>query len=241
MDWLFSLDIAAPGLMLAFVAGLVNSFSPCCLAMSPAYLAHLAGIEAQSPRRGAVLRHAAVYTLGFSLVFIAIGAGMSLAGMAIVEARPLLWKVGGSVVILFGLVQMGLIRVPYLQRSFEARIATPVAPGYGRSFVVGATYSLAWTPCIGPVLGAILTAAAIFGDVWQGVGLLAAFSLGLALPHFGAALALERLTVIQRNIRRHYRLVEVVSGTVMVMMGILIFTGTLIQIFRYFQYSNVVL
>jgi cytochrome c-type biogenesis protein len=241
MDWLLSLDRAAPGLALAFAAGMVNSLSPCCLAMTPAYLAHLAGVEAETRRRGAVVRHAAVYTAGFSLVFIVIGAGLSVAGLALVDVRPLIWKVGGTVVILLGFTQMGLLRLPVLDRTFEVRLAPDGAPGYGRSFVVGATYSVAWTPCIGPVLGAILTSAAVFGDLWQGVALLTAFSLGLALPHFGAALALDHLRVVQRAIGRHYRIIETASGTVMVVMGVLIFTGTLFEIFRYFQYFNVAL
>lgn len=241
MDWVLSFDRAAPGLLLAFSAGLVNSLSPCCLAMTPAFLAHLAGVQGESASRGKVVRHALIYVTGFSFAFIAIGAGASLAGLALADVRPLLWKVGGTIVIAFGLVQLGVFNVPFLQRSFEPRLAKMPGPGYGRSFVVGATYSLGWTPCIGPVLGAILTSVVVFGDVWQGVGLLAAFALGLAIPHLGAALAMERLRAPRGFIHRHYLAVQRVSGTVMVAMGILIFTGALIEIFRYFQYFNVVL
>ena len=241
MDWILGFDRAAPGLTLAFVAGGVNSLSPCCLAMTPAFLAHLAGVEVDSPSRRARLTHALVYILGFSLVFVAIGAGLSLAGYALADFRSILWKVGGSVVIVFGLVQMGIIRVPALQRSFEVRLRNDAAPGYMRSFLVGGTYSLAWTPCIGPVLGAILTSTLVFGDFWQGVGLLAAFAMGMAVPHFAAAIAFERLTTVRAFLQRHYLAVERISGTVMVGMGILIFTGALIDIFRYFQAFTVVL
>ncbi len=241
MDWLLGFDRAAPGLTFAFAAGAVNSLSPCCLAMTPAFLAHLAGVEVGSSSRRARLAHATLYTLGFSLVFIAIGAGLSLAGYALVDVRGLLWKVGGSVVIAFGLVQMGLVRIPGLDRSFEFRMATEGSPGYARSFIVGATYSLAWTPCIGPVLGAILTSVVVFGDFWLGVGLLAAFALGMSVPHFGAALAFERLGAVRGFLQRHYTAVSRLSGGVMVGMGILIFTGALIGIFRYFQAFTVVL
>lgn len=241
MEWALSFDRAAPGLTLAFVAGMVNSLSPCCLAMTPAFLAHLAGVEAEAHSRRARFTHAVLYVLGFSLVFVAIGAGLSLAGYALTDVRTQLWKIGGTVVIAFGLVQMGLVRIPVLQRSFELRLAASPHPGYARSFVVGATYSVAWTPCIGPVLGAILTSVLVFGDFWQGVALLSAFAAGMALPHLGAALAFERLNRFRRFLTRHYVAVERVSGGVMVGMGILIFTGALIDIFRYFQGFTLVL
>lgn len=241
MDTVFSFDKAAPGLLLAFVAGVVNSLSPCCLAMTPAFVAHLAGVQAESASRRLVFKHAAVYVLGFSLVFVAIGVGMSLAGWALVDERPVLFKVGGTLVIAFGLMQMDVLKVPWLQRSFEVSVGPGGAPGYTRSFLVGATYSLGWTPCIGPVLGAILTSAVVFGDLWQGVLLLCAFALGLAIPHFAAALAFERIRPLRLGVQRHYVLVRRLSGTVMVAMGVLIFTGALIEIFRYFQAVNVVL
>jgi cytochrome c-type biogenesis protein len=241
MDWVLGFDRAAPGLTLAFVAGAVNSLSPCCLAMTPAFLAHLAGVEIGTHSRRARMTHAVLYLLGFSLVFVAIGAGLSLAGYALADVRSLLWKVGGTIVITFGLVQMGVVRIPALQRSFELRVGESAAPGYLRSFVVGATYSVAWTPCIGPVLGAILTSALVFGDFWQGVALLFAFAMGMAVPHLGAALAFERLSILRTFLASHYVAVERVSGGVMVGMGVLIFTGALIDIFRYFQAFTVVL
>lgn len=241
MEWLLGFDRAAPGLTLAFVAGAVNTLSPCCLAMTPAFLAHLAGVQVEEGSRRVRLVHATLYILGFSLVFVAVGAGLSLAGYALTDVRSELFKVGGTIVIVFGLVQMGVFRVPALQRSFELRVLDGAGPGYARSFVVGATYSVAWTPCIGPVLGAILTSVVVFGDFWLGIGLLAAFALGMAVPHIAAALAFERLAALRRFLSRHYLAVERTSGTVMVGMGVLIFTGALIDIFRYFQAFNVVL
>jgi len=241
MDWILGFDRAAPGLTLAFVAGAVNTLSPCCLAMTPAFLAHLAGVEAGAASRRTRLTHAILYVVGFSLVFVAIGAGLSVAGFALTDFRSQLFKVGGTIVIAFGLVQMGVFRVPALQRSFELRLGENAAPGYARSFVVGATYSVAWTPCIGPVLGAILTSVLVFGDIWQGIGLLSAFALGMAVPHLAAAVAFERLAILRRFLARHYVAVERTSGTVMIGMGVLIFTGALIDIFRYFQAFTVVL
>lgn len=241
MDFILSFDLAAPGLLLALTAGLVNSLSPCCLALTPAFLAHLAGVDAGTPSRRKVFWHALVYVVGFSMVFVTIGVGVSLAGLALVDARPWLFKIGGSVVITFGLLQMGVFNVTWLQRSFEPAGPPARVRGYARSFLVGATYSVGWTPCIGPVLGAILTGALVFGDVWQGAMLLSAFALGMALPHFGAALAIERVRLLREGMQRHYLLVRRASGVVMVAMGVLIFTGALIEIFRYFQAVNVVL
>ncbi len=241
MGWLLSFDLAAPGLLLAFVAGMVNSLSPCCLAMTPAFLAHLAGVEVEAATRRSRLTHASLYVLGFSVVFVAIGAGLSLAGWALTDSRDLLWKVGGSVVIAFGLMQAGVLRIPVFERSFEPSLGTSQAPGFARSFLVGATYSLAWTPCIGPVLGAILTGVLVFGDVGQGMLLLVAFAAGLAIPHLAAAVAFERLAGARSFLQRHFVAVQRISGTVMVGMGVLIFTGALIEIFQYFQAFNVVL
>ena len=241
MGVLLGFDRSAPGLLLALIAGGVNSLSPCCLAMTPAFVAHLAGVEAEAATRRQVIAHALLYVVGFSLVFVAIGAGVSLAGVALDDQRPILWKVGGSVVIVFGMVQLGLLRLPWLQRSYAAPTPSGLAAGYGRSFVVGATYSLAWTPCIGPILGAILTSALVFGDFWQGVALLSAFALGMAIPHLGAALAINRVAAIRKFVHRHALAVDRAAGGAMVVMGVLIFTGTLIEIFRYFQAFNLVL
>lgn len=240
MDWLLGFDTAAPGLGLALVAGLVNSLSPCCLAMTPAFLAHLAGVEVESSTRRNRLTHAGLYVLGFSLVFIALGAGLGIAGLALQDHRQVLFKVGGTIVIAFGLVQLGLVRIPLLNRSFEVRIVADGNAGYARSVIVGATYSIAWTPCIGPVLGAIITGALVFGDVWWSVALLTSFAVGMAIPHIAAAVAFEKLASVRRVLHRRARAVETASGAVMVAMGILIFTGALLEIFRYFQGFTVV-
>lgn len=241
MEWMLSFDRAAPGLLLAFVAGIVNSLSPCCLAMTPAFLAHLAGVEVENNSRRSRLTHASLYVLGFSLVFVAVGAGLSLAGWALTDSRSLLWKVGGTAVIAFGLMQAGVLRIPFFERSFEPQLPGSQVPGYTRSFLVGATYSVAWTPCIGPVLGAILTGVLVFGDVGQGVLLLVAFAAGLAIPHIGAAIAFERLEPARIFLQRHFLAVQRVSGAVMVGMGVLVFTGAMFQIFRYFQAFTFVL
>lgn len=240
IDWVFSFDTAAPGLALAFAAGLVNTLSPCCLAMAPAFLAHIAGVEAKLPSRRTRFAHTTAYIVGFSAVFVAIGLGLGLAGYVLADVRPALWRISGITVIVFGLLQADVLRLGLFQRSFELSILPP-GRGLARSAAVGAVYSLAWTPCIGPVLGAILTAALVFGDVWQGGALLMAFAAGMAVPHFAAVVALDKVGRLQTVVHRHYTFVTRASGSVMVAMGILIFTGALTDIFRYFQAVNVVL
>lgn len=240
-DFLLGFDRASPGLTLAFVAGMVNSLSPCCLALTPAFMAHLAGVQVEASERRTRLWHVACYTLGFSAVFVILGLGLSLAGFALGDYRGLLWKIGGVVVITFGLTQAGLVRLPLLSRSFQVNASSSRAPSYSRSLFIGATYSIAWTPCIGPVLGAILTSSLVFGDAWVGAALLGAFALGMAIPHLAAALAFERFEFIRRLLNRRAVAVERVSGAVMVVMGVLIFTGTLPALFKYFQASNVVI
>lgn len=240
----FSFDPYNPGLMLAFAAGLVNTLSPCCLAMTPAFLAHATGAAAGpdgSVRGRAILGHTALYMAGFSAVFILIGISVALMGYLLVDIRPLLWKIGGALIIAMGLHQAGVVRIPLLLRTLEVRPSGALAASYGRSFVVGAVYSLGWTPCIGPVLGSILTFAAVSGDVWLSGALLVAYSLGMAVPHFAYALALDRTHIAVRWLQRRWATVELISGVTMVVMGILIFTGTLFRIFTYFQYFNVAL
>lgn len=240
----FSLDPYSPGLMLAFTAGLVNTLSPCCLAMAPAFLAHATGAAAGrdgSVRGRAVLGHTVLYMAGFSAVFILLGVSIALVGYVLVDIRPLLWKIGGALIIVMGLHQARIVRIPFLLRTLELQPSGALVASYGRSFVVGAVYSLGWTPCIGPVLGSVLTFAAVSGDVWLSAALLLAYSLGMAVPHFAYALALDRTRVVVRWLQRRWATVELVSGVSMVVMGVLIFTGTLFRIFSYFQYFNVAL
>ena len=214
-----------PTLGVAFVAGVLSFLSPCVLPLVPTYLAYIGGSGAA--KRALVLRNAALFVLGFSLVFIAMGASASALGSVLREHRSVLMIVGGVLVIAFGLVMLGVIRLPFLYRDTRRPLgadANPQTP-WG-AVALGSAFAFAWTPCIGPVLGAILTIAGASGTLTTGVGLLAVYSLGLAVPFMLAALAFEPFLRMSRGLRPYLPWFERVAGGLLVVIGIMMVTGT---------------
>ncbi|TVR96789.1 MAG: cytochrome c biogenesis protein CcdA [Trueperaceae bacterium] len=214
-----------PTLGVAFVAGVLSFLSPCVLPLVPTYLAYIGGSGAA--KRALVLRNAALFVLGFSLVFIAMGASASALGSILREHRSVLMIVGGVLVIAFGLVMLGVIRLPLLYRDTRRPLgadANPQTP-WG-AVALGSAFAFAWTPCIGPVLGAILTIAGASGTLTTGVGLLAVYSLGLAVPFMLAALAFEPFLRMSRGLRPYLPWFERVAGGLLVIVGIMMVTGT---------------
>ncbi len=214
-----------PTLGVAFVAGVLSFLSPCVLPLVPTYLAYIGGSGAA--KRALVLRNAALFVLGFSLVFIAMGASASALGSILREHRSVLMIVGGVLVIAFGLVMLGVIRLPFLYRDTRRPLgadANPQTP-WG-AVALGSAFAFAWTPCIGPVLGAILTIAGASGTLTTGVGLLAVYSLGLAVPFMLAALAFEPFLRMSRGLRPYLPWFERVAGGLLVIVGIMMVTGT---------------
>lgn len=226
-------------LIAAFAAGLLSISSPCVLPLVPLYLTHLAGVSVDASggaARGRVLANAAAYVLGFSTVFIMLGVALGAAG-ALVETASFVagwsgWlvRLGGALLVLLGLHQLGLVRLPWLAR--ERRIATGALPvGHvGSSFLVGATFAAGWSPCVGPILGAILTMAAGQGDIERAAALLTAYSAGLAVPFLAAALFGTSAGIIA-GLRRRMPLVSGVSGGVMLAMGAVMLLGLYQQFF----------
>jgi cytochrome c-type biogenesis protein len=214
-----------PTLGVAFVAGVLSFLSPCVLPLVPTYLAYIGGSGAA--KRALVLRNAALFVLGFSLVFVAMGASASALGSILREHRAVLMIVGGVLVIAFGLVMLGVIRLPFLYRDTRRPLgadANPQTP-WG-AVALGSAFAFAWTPCIGPVLGAILTIAGASGTLTAGVGLLAVYSLGLAVPFMLAALAFEPFLRMSRGLRPYLPWFERVAGGLLVVIGIMMVTGT---------------
>lgn len=214
-----------PSLGVAFVAGVLSFLSPCVLPLVPTYLAYVGGSGAA--RRALLLRNALLFVLGFSLVFIAMGASASALGSLLREHRSWLMVAGGVLVIAFGLVMLGVIRVPVLYRDTRRPVgadADPQTP-WG-ALALGSAFAFAWTPCIGPVLGGILTIAGASGTLGTGVGLLAVYSLGLAVPFMLAALALDPFLRVSRGLRRYLPWVERAAGVLLVVVGIMMITGT---------------
>jgi cytochrome c-type biogenesis protein len=214
-----------PTLGVAFAAGLLSFLSPCVLPLVPTYLAYIGGSGAA--KRALLLRNALLFVLGFSLVFIAMGASASALGSLLRDYRSELMVVGGIIVIGFGLVMLGIVRVPFLYRDTRRPMGEDVQPQtpWG-ALALGSAFGFAWTPCIGPVLGGILTVAGASGTLATGVGLLAVYSLGLAIPFLLAAIAIDPFLRVSRGIRPYLRWVERVAGVLLVVIGLLMVTGT---------------
>ncbi len=224
----------------AFLAGVLSISSPCVLPLVPIFLAHLAGASATGVDgidRRRVLPNAIAYVLGFSLVFIALGVALGAAGTLVSTAsfvasnRDWLTRIGGALLILLGLHQLGIIRIPFLDR--ERRVATDQLPTgqVTSSFLIGVTFAAGWSPCVGPILGAILTMAAGQGSIERAALLLTTYSAGLALPFIGAALAFGSSPGVIRGINRRLPLVVGVSGGVMIAMGAIMTLGIYQQFF----------
>ena len=202
----------------AFSAGLLSFATPCVLPLVPAYLGAI-GARSTDPRRS--LQASLPFVLGFSLIFIALGAGAGLAGGALTDHRADLIRLAGIVIVAMGLVMLGLIPVPGLERTFSPGLER--AHASGSSMLLGCAFGLAWTPCIGPVLGSIMTLAATGATALRGAALLAAYAAGLAVPFLVAGVALGRVMSAARVVRDRYALVRALSGAVLIVAGLLVF------------------
>jgi cytochrome c-type biogenesis protein len=214
-----------PSFTLAFVAGLLSFLSPCVLPLIPSYVGFLTGLtlEELDRRRGTALLHALWFVAGFSAIFIALGATASALGVLLLHAQVWIGRVGGVVVILFGLYLFGVLRPGFLARERKLHLSRKPL-GYLGSAFVGVTFGAAWTPCIGPILGAILTLAAAQASVGHGAALLTAYALGLALPFVATALALDRFLAWFQRFRPHLAWVERIAGVLLILLGLLLLT-----------------
>ncbi len=208
-------------LPIAFAAGLLSFLSPCVLPMVPVYLANLAGASSLTLKisRWHIFLHAVSFILGFSLVFIGLGASAGLVG-AVVPVS-LLRKIAGVLLLVFGAYLLAAVKLPWL--NYEARLKHSFGSntGYLRSILVGAVFSLAWMPCVGPILAGILALASSSQTAWQGVRLLSAYSLGLGLPFIAVGLALGAATPLMGWLSRHANIILVLSGLLLIAVGIL--------------------
>lgn len=227
------MDVSSIGLLAALGAGFVSFLSPCVLPLVPGYLSYVAGtslddlqqhgsLAAKLPALGL----SASFVLGFSTVFLALGASATALGQLLLQYRYEANIAGGSIVILFGLLMLGLVRLRWLHRDlrFHAALAggRPVA-----AYVLGLAFAFGWTPCIGPVLGAILTVSATSVRVAEGILLLGIYSLGLGIPFLLSAVFTGSLMRRLRSAKRLGRVLELGAGGVMVLMGLAMITGRL--------------
>jgi cytochrome c-type biogenesis protein len=212
-------------LVVAFAAGVLGFFSPCVVPLIPGYLSFVSGVslwEMQLDERrqhvGRVLLATGVFILGFSMIFTALGASASFAGAFVLGNRLLLSRIGGVIVILLGLVMLGIIKIPGLARERRVQV-TPRQGSVLGAFPIGMAFGFAWTPCVGPVLGAILTLAATTQRAADGAVLLFAYSLGLGIPFLVTAVLLTTAFEALRSLSRYARLIETASGVFLVVMG----------------------
>jgi cytochrome c-type biogenesis protein len=215
----------------AFAAGLFSFLSPCVLPLIPSYLSFISGVSLEELRgeqalarvKWRVVLNSAAFILGFSLVFVSLGASASYLGSIFLGYRDVIRTVGGLFILAVGLYLMGLFKIAALERYLQFNLIDKPA-GYLGSVLVGITFAVAWTPCVGPILGAILAIAGASADVGRGVLLLATYAAGLALPFFLSAVAINSFFQFSQAFRRYIQAFHVASGVLLAIVGVLLLT-----------------
>ncbi len=238
-------SITQVSLFAAFSAGLLSFISPCVLPLVPSYLSYITGlsvenlakVEERERFKSAILFNALLFIAGFSTVFIAFGASASLIGQVLYEYQDLIRKIGGILIIIFGLYLLGILKLDIFMTErrlmhFESRPA-----GYIGSYLIGTAFAAGWTPCVGPVLGTILAYASTTESMSGGVMLLSAYSFGLGLPFFLAAFGMDTFLSYFKNLRKYLGGVSFVSGALLILVGIMIFTDS-VTLFTSFLERN---
>ena len=209
--------------LLSFLEGIITFISPCLLPMLPIYISYFAGQNTIDGKNKA-LKNALGFVLGFTLLFVALGAFAGALGSFLKEYQTVVNIVSGIIVILFGLNFMGVIRLPFINNVMQAGNKSN-STRFWPSVMFGIIFSVSWTPCIGTFLGSALMLAANTGETIQGIFMLLSFSLGLGIPFIVSAVLIERLKSTFDFIKRHYRAINIVSGCLLVILGIVIATG----------------
>jgi cytochrome c-type biogenesis protein len=219
------------GVAVSFSAGLFSFLSPCVLPLFPSYISFITGMSVAdltadlgAAARRRVLLHSVAFIVGFSVVFVGLGASFSAAGQLLFDYRDWIRRIGGLMIIVFGLYIVGLLKIGFLGRTQQLHLRQkPV--GYIGSFLVGVTFAIGWTPCVGPILGAILSLASTAENVGRGITLLAAYSAGLGVPFLLSALALGPFLRAFRRYRPFIPVVERAAGALLVVVGVLVLTN----------------
>ena len=219
------------GVAVSFSAGLFSFLSPCVLPLFPSYLSFITGMSVAdltadlgAAARRRVLFHALAFIVGFSVVFVALGASFSAAGQLLLDYRQWIRRAGGILIVIFGLYIAGALRIGLFGRTQQWQLREKPA-GYLGSLAVGVTFGIGWTPCVGPILGAILSLASTVENVQRGIGLLVAYSAGLGLPFLLSAMALGPFLRVFKRYRPFIPVVERAAGVVLVLVGVLVFTN----------------
>lgn len=228
-------------LLIAFAAGVLSFASPCVLPLVPAYLGHMVNVSAECPtstnRRVCVL-HGASFVTGFSLVFIVFWTSIGVIGFLFLDNARYLREAGGAILIFMGLHLLGIINIGFLNRQYSVSQGQPGKTSYPRSLVMGMTFAAGWTPCIGPVLGSIIGLAIIGGTVGQVALLMVAYSAGLGVPFLIMAFAVDGISGRLKRMRPVLATVPLVSGLLVVAIGVVILTNNFIRITQYFDWGQ---
>lgn len=219
----------------ALGAGLVSFASPCVLPLVPTYMTYLTGVSLdelvshKQINRASIFANALAFVLGFSVVFVLLGLSASFVGQFLLQNQPLFRKFAGVVIVLLGLHIAGVFRFLFLLQEKRWNIA-PRRIGVLNSLLVGVAFSFGWTPCIGPILGAILMVAGTEGSTLKGALLLALYSVGLAIPFLIAALGMAWVLPLLKRIGRYMRVIEITSGVLLVVVGVMVYTDYFFQL-----------
>ncbi|AJE02922.1 cytochrome c biogenesis CcdA family protein [Geobacter pickeringii] len=224
----------------AFLAGLLSFLSPCVLPLIPSYITYITGLsfadlQAEHPThkvRQQTMIHSLLFIAGFTVVFVLLGASATFVGGFLQEHMESIRKVGGVLIVIFGIHVSGVLPIHMLLG--EKRFTVHRKPaGYLGSLLVGLAFAAGWTPCIGPILATILMVAATEDTVFHGIALLFAYSMGLAIPFFLSSLAMHQFLVLFNRFKKHIRVLEIVTGVFLVIVGVMIFTNYLSVLSRY--------
>lgn len=229
----------------AFLAGVASFLSPCVLPLVPGYISIVSGAsieELKTAGRGErllarVLFHSVLFIIGFSIVFVSLGASATWLGVALRSRLPLLLRIGGVLVILFGLHMTGILKIGLLYRDARIHAGPQKKSAFG-SLLMGLAFAFGWTPCIGPILAAILVVASTRESIGQGILLLSVYSLGLAVPFLLTSLGLTQFMNFYRGFRKHLHTVEVVSGVMLIVVGALLVTNQFTRLSGYLSFLN---
>ncbi|HEY5626864.1 MAG TPA: cytochrome c biogenesis protein CcdA [Nitrospira sp.] len=229
-------------LIAAFSAGLLSFVSPCVLPLVPSYISYITGLSIEqltdaserSKFKSAIIANALLFIAGFSVVFIAFGASASFIGQALITYQDHIRRIGGVLIIVFGLYLLGVLNINFLKMEHRFQFRNrPV--GYVGSFLIGIAFAAGWTPCVGPVLGTILLYASTTDSLWNGVLLLSCYSLGLGIPLFLTALGVDRFLAYFKQARAYLWGVSTVSGVLLIVVGVMIYANSLTMITSFLE------
>ncbi len=217
--------------MAAFIAGLLSFLSPCLLPLIPAYFSYLAGTS-KKKEKISFLKNL-LFVLGFSLFFTLLGAGAGTIGHYLRAYRTLITQIAGVVILLFGFHLLGLIRFSFLQKTYGLSWRRSKSLGMSGAFLLGAVFALGWTPCVGPLVGAVLTYAAAQGSTFKGASLLLTYSLGIGMPFLAFGLLFDYFLTFLQKTKKLLNAVEKISGLFLLLFGFLLLTGNLTRLSLY--------